>query len=550
MFYLVHAGTSLQVVSETGTLFTTITLPAGVTLVDTLPARFAVLTQQVVVANAVSVNIWIDPTDFSARILGIPAPVDAGVASAGGAGLLTGAYAYVYTFTQKISGVLVNESPPSPMSNTVTLADDELAGTIDVSTEADVTGRRIYRTAAGGTDYFMSIDVDDNTSTSFVDNTTDEALADEPLDTTRGNAPGGTDGSNRLYLLVEWKDYLWGVCSDADQVDNVYYTDLDQIYAWSLFNLFPATPKGADAFGVTGFIPRRDALGVGKRDRLIKITGSSDADFQVLTVYVNVSLISQDSVVVVRDAAYFLGSDGVYRWDDTGVSCISRPKVDPWFTTSLVFDRTQFASAFAGWNPLTNGYRLNLVPTGGSAPTAWVEYAIDTDSWFGPHGTAAFAPSCRALLRADDAVLRPAMGGADGFLYLENQAGGADVDGPLLGTHAIAANVQLRWIAGSEGDLDATHYFGRVVVLARVEAPGTTLTLGGTLGVPPTAGLPTPVLNAVVLPLTADLTQGRQVLGRIGVGNALSLTIAQATVGQQFLVYGLQFLETFVVGIR
>ena len=63
-FYLIHAGSALQKVSTAGALMT-LTLPPGVTLDPTKRARFAILNRQIVVTNAVSENIVVDPTDMA-----------------------------------------------------------------------------------------------------------------------------------------------------------------------------------------------------------------------------------------------------------------------------------------------------------------------------------------------------------------------------------------------------------------------------------------------------------------------------------------------------
>jgi hypothetical protein len=273
----------------------------------------------------------------------------------------------------------------------------------------------------------------------------------------------------------------------------------------------------------------------------------------VLTVYENVGCVASDSIVVIRDIGYFLGYDGVYTWSDDGITCISRQKVDGWFTTDAVFDRTQFSVAKGSWNPLTNCYELALVPIGGSATTLWIAFQIDTGEWLGPHSTQAFTQSCRGLLQSDDAVLRPAVGATDGFIYLQNQAGGQDVDGPTLTKWSIASSFTTRWITGADNDTNQSHYFGRLVLLNRVESAGTQLSITGTLGLPANPDGSVDPGNRAMAPITADLTLGRQVLGRVSDGNgagAVALTFSQATAGQVFLLFGAQILESNTLGIR
>lgn len=552
MFYLVQAGAALKVLTTRGNVYTTIVLPAGVTVDATKRARFVTLLQKVYVFNAVSKNIFIDPATFTAYLLGLLPAAAAGTASAGAAGVLTGDYSYTYTFIQKDGGGnVIDESPPAPVSNVITLAAQKLHGTIAILPAGTWTGRRIYRTASGGSDYFQSIDIDDAVSTTFDDNSTDNELGNLVLDLTVVNAPGGSDGASQLTQVVEWKNYLWAVASQADNVDTLWRSGLNQPWWWSAQATFPASPKGADAFGITALAARRDALGVAKRDKLIKITGSSDQDFQDLTVVEKYGCVAADSIVVVRDTVYWLGSDGVYCWSDAGVQCMTRKRVDPWFAgddegNDVVFDRSQFSKALGGWNPLQDTYELHLVPIGGSDPTAWISIGLSGDLAdpviLGPHLTSAFTPSARGLLRSDDAVFRPAMGGSDGFLYLENQPGSQDVDGPTSTAHAIDAFFTPRLF--HNGDPNMTHFWGRLTTETRVES-------SGTLTVTPTLMHGVDDATAADPPFTIDLTKGRQIqTSPTGVSELLKLKFEQNTAGKRFLLFGFKITPVNEVGIR
>ena len=71
-FTVAVAGTALKLIQTDGTI-TTITLPSGVGIVENEPARFAILGRNVIIANAVSEPIWIDPTG-AARVLSLTPP--------------------------------------------------------------------------------------------------------------------------------------------------------------------------------------------------------------------------------------------------------------------------------------------------------------------------------------------------------------------------------------------------------------------------------------------------------------------------------------------
>lgn len=545
MFYLVQAGSAIYVVSESGNVYQQLTMPAGVTVDATKRARFAVIDQKVVISNAPTVNVWVDPATFNVYKLAIAAPATPLAAAQGAAtGGLAGAYLWKYSFIHTISGVLVNESPLSPaMSGPVTINGTASLTSISVDATAGTptTGRRIYRTAAGGSDYFNTFeDINDNTTTTQSDTDADASLDLLPADPTVTNAASGSDGVSQMTLLVEHKDILFGVGSQPALVDTLQYTNAKQMYAWSGNNQIPAPPSGADAFGVTGMASRRDGLCVFKRARLLKLIGSSNADFAIEVIMERVGCLAADSLVIINDTLYWLGADGVYSWDDNDtISCVSREQVDPWFTTDTYFDRSQFPSAWGNWNPVTNCYELSMVPAGGSGLTAWVAFELTSSKWFGPHLTGALTPTGRQLLRTEGGIWRPMMGGSDGYLYAQNSDGADDISG--AGIHAAVVS---SWAVTpmANGDPTLTHYWGEVHATYREENAGITLTLTPTVG---------DLQTASTFTITIPLSNGtRTRLRRIGVGALCSLQFDQNALGARFLIYGLDITPVALVGRR
>ena len=536
MMYLAHAGTSLQIIKSDGTIVT-LTLPTGVTLSGSFRAKTGVLGQHVVIVNAPSENLWLDTQDNTLRRLSAIPPLGSPDLSAGAATGLTGAYRVKVSFGVKNDdGTLLMETPLSPQSASVTLANTKLTiSNIPISTSTDINCRRIYRTAAGGTVFFHAYDIDDNFTTTMTEALDDDSLSRLPEDPDLGNPAGAIPGE-RLTNIVSWKSRLWAVPARFDLRDHVIFTAADQHYAWPEENDFPAYPAGEDLFGVTGMLPRRDSLGILKRNRLLKIVGSSEADFEMIVVVEQQGCIAQESCVVIRDEGYWLAADGVYKWSDEGVVCITKKNVDPWFTSDTYFNRTYFPNAIGGYNPITNAYELGLPAVGSSVIDRWVSYHIDKDEWLGPHLTSALTPTSRALLISDANELRPSMGASDGYIYLENQTGSQDVGAT---TTAIDAKIQTKY--HSFGAPDVEHFFGHLSLLSRIESAGTTLTITPYVGRLDAAAGTT---------LTADLTLGRERMGILGVGALCSLEFRQNTAGKRFLMYGYEIDPVFEVGKR
>lgn len=524
-FTIVAAGTSLQIVYTDGTIATG-TLPAGVVVSASRRGRFAVIERNVVCVWAPSRPVWIDG-EGAIRPLSLTPPGNAPTLAAGSAGSLTGDYKAKVSFLVKDDfGNVLMESELSEASDAVTVSADMIDySNIPVSLDSVVTGRRIYRTADGPTDtYFHAFDIDDNTSTTFSDDTTDEATSLVPAPTDLGAAP------INIELIREWKGRLWG--KNPLNVDTLYGSASGKFYAWPSGVQFVVRPIGRDRFGITGMIPRRDELGIGRRDMLWKLTGDSEEDFALVKVVEGKGIYSDDSVAVVRDVGYFLADDGVYAWDSDGVRSISDEKVKPWFTTDTYFNRAQFPNAFARYNPATHAYELFLAAAGGSTINRWVSYSIADGKWTGPHKTDELTPSSAGLIYDSNELLVPAVGSSSGYVYQTTP--GTLRDGAAT---AIALDVVTNFHGAKEPDY--TRYWGELSILTKIQA-------GGTLTITPTVGRLGSSSGAAI---SHDMTLGRQRLRRLGIGALCRLQFTNSELNQAVELYGYE-IPNHVIGRR
>jgi hypothetical protein len=461
-FYLVHAGTKLYRVDTNGAA-EELALPAGVTISDERRARFGILKRTVVMVNAPSINLQIDPT-LVIRPLVMPAPLTAPTVAAGAAGSLTGRYRYRVTFLTLDGTKVISESEPSPFSDEVDVTTKRIDLTnLPVSPASMVNGRRIYRTTSGAdAAYFFVATISNNTGTSYTDNTEDAGLGDL-LNSDLGT-PYGTTDANRLENIVAWKDRLWA-CS-TEFPDRIHFSGNLLPYAWNQANYVTAKPEGEDLEGVTGFAPRRDELGIGKRRSLWKVIGTAPSNFQMIRVSNEVGIWAADSVAIIRDEAYFLGEDGVYKWGPGGMTPLSRDKVHPWFTRDNEFNRAEFPRAFGKYNQRYDCYELHLCSAGGTKHDRWVAYDLRRGIWLGPHVTSAFEEAtCAAVLEDADNLVVPVQGTADGYLYKQNQ--------PAFNDHGSA----IAFVALSKkhhaDNPDREKYWGELSVHTKEESQGT-----------------------------------------------------------------------------
>ncbi len=109
--------------------------------------------------------------------LGAPA---APTAAIGSAGILTGAYYYAVTFVvlrKTDMTTVLGETFAGTASGTVSPSSQQVNLTaIPTSTNPRCNARRIYRTAAGGSQLKLVTTIADNTSTAYTDNLADASL--------------------------------------------------------------------------------------------------------------------------------------------------------------------------------------------------------------------------------------------------------------------------------------------------------------------------------------------------------------------------------------
>lgn len=530
-FLLTQAGSTLYKVDLSSGVATALTLPTGVTLSTTRKPKFALLNQWVAMVNSPTRNLLIDPEGVVTPLTP-QAPANMSRVSPGSGTGLTGDYMYAMSFVVKNSdGDLLAESPVSPPSVAVTLSNDDVALTqIPLSTEAHVTGRRIYRTLTGGSAsvMFHLFDIDDNTTESINDNAPDATLTLLPSLSSILVSPPGTMAGIRLKNIVQWKSRFWGAADDPSLADFVYACETNKVYAWP--NTLVAYPTGQSVNGVIAFATRKNQLGILKNGGVWAVSAATNSTG---VTFGNISLnqiddgtkgcMAEDSVVSRGDTAFWLGSNAVYMWDDRGVNDISSAKVKTWFQSDTYFNRTRFQYAFAKWNEVTSCYELHLAAAGDSTENRWVSYNPETGAWFGPHRTGALTPTHGFWLRDVNNLPLVITGGSDGVLYTGNSSNKRDG-----AATAIDMDCYGPWHVGDSPD--RTHTWLQLSLLSRVEA-------SGTAEVTPIFG--TNVSSAISgTAMTHTLTTGRELLNRIGSGNICRLRIRKNTVNTSLTLYG------------
>jgi hypothetical protein len=263
------------------------------------------------------------------------------------------------------------------------------------------------------------------------------------------------------------------------------------------------------------------------------LAGTDDNNFRLVTLSTSIGVASQETVVVFNDAAYFLASDGVYQWADNGIKCISDETVRSWFATDTYFNRALFAKAFAFIDPNRQAYRLFLVPVDDEDEMAntWVEFDLETQTWWGPHVTNAYEFKSVFEL-AGGAPPQFGMGSEVGEIIVDSDTR-VDADAESITIDALTAPQHI-------GDPPITAYWGELVTEV---APQTS----GFLEVTPTVGeVDTPASTTLV----HEMTEASRRLGRLGVGRFVQLQFTHDTWDEIVELRGYEINPTHAIGRR
>jgi len=243
--------------------------------------------------NGTSTKTWgIDPPN------GVPT-----VGLSAESGYLTvGSYRYVYTFYDANTGT---ESDPSPASASFSVNNNEaiLVSDIQTSDNERVTSRRLYRTLADGGSYYLVATIPDNVTTSFTDRMADSELSVKAT-TDQGVPPigdivvtymniillsGDPNYPNRLYFSIPTK---------PDNFPSSYYVDV-----------------GTSDDRIVNLVKFSNTVFIIKEGGIERLYGTDPDSFISYPTRSDVGTYARWSAAVGTDGIYFLGYDGIYRFN-------------------------------------------------------------------------------------------------------------------------------------------------------------------------------------------------------------------------------------------
>lgn len=234
------------------------------------------------------------------RNWGITSPAAAPTLGTTGTGL-TGSYKAVYTYIRKVGSNVIAESNPSAEPTAQVLANQNLTVAVVASSDAQVKHIRIYRTVAGGADYFYDQEVA-NTTATITSSQADSALGakvEEDNDTPPACGFVSEQSDGRLWLT-----------QNSSFPHYIYFTKRFRPEAVPADNFLEITTPEDAVQCVIPFGGIRIALCKAHKYRII---GTGTTPFIPQECPSKRGTPSWAAAAAGEDGVYFLARDGVFR---------------------------------------------------------------------------------------------------------------------------------------------------------------------------------------------------------------------------------------------
>lgn len=246
---------------------------------------------------------------------GVKPPSNAPDVATTGSGNLNGSYNYIVTFETSTT-----ESNPSPESVDVSPSGEKVELTnIPTSSHNDIKRRIIYRTQDSGSTFFKLKEINDNTTTSYVDNATDSELGIQ-VERDKGVPPESCNITEKYHNTL--------FCAgDPDNVSRLYFSNLLEPENFDALNFIDI--QSGRSTPITAMVSTQDQLLVFKENGMSSVTGTDPSTFSVTDPFQDIGCPGPKAVTVSGGTAYFYdGGKAIYAVSGSDVNKISF-KIEP-----------------------------------------------------------------------------------------------------------------------------------------------------------------------------------------------------------------------------
>lgn len=300
---------------------------------------------------------------------GIVPPAGALTSAAGAAGVLNfPAYQWRVTFGVTAGGVSVQESSPGPSSVALALTNQKGTLTaIPASTDTQVNQRNLYRLDSGGA-YRLVGTINDNTTTTFTDNTADAAVVGQNLILNR-------DVPLPFIATMYHKDYLFGFgypSANPSTSSDALWSNATEPWGFNIATQFlPVSENLGNDVAVASL--SLSALGFLIKQRTAHaVFGDSSNDFYIQKLF-DIGCIAPKSAIVAQGVAFWLSGEGVFAFDGSSAPQYLSAKIKSYLEANLA------ALATAVGSYKDRCYYLSF--PNASVPVTWQYDTIRQEWW-------------------------------------------------------------------------------------------------------------------------------------------------------------------------
>lgn len=314
----------------------------------------------------------------SVTLWGIAAPTVAPtVSAAAGGGMTVGTYYYKYTYARYVSGVLVHESNPSPVSASVATSGGNLqvSFTGTAPTDGQVTHLNVYRTlvggASGGVSFFFdqSITLPTVTATSSNTDTQLGTLVEtdnDPPPSTGLNAIAGPGAFNVIFVAAG---------------NTVYYSKPRRPESFPADNY---SQVGVPSQTIMGMVDWGGLMFLLTTTTIYYLQGTDPASFYPVKTQASRGLVSRQGAVATDQGIIYVAYDGIYVFNGQSELKLTGAKVDSLFRGETINDvePINLDALDATWLVYFNSKLMFGYPIAGNTqPTKVLVFDLEEKKW-------------------------------------------------------------------------------------------------------------------------------------------------------------------------
>jgi len=265
----------------------------------------------------------------------IPNPTQAPIGTVGASGNPSDTYTLYYSFYVQFPNGRTYETGLSP-AGTVTVSSQKIEwSNIGISTYAG-TGvtihRKLYRSSDTLIDIYYVATIANNTATTYSDNSSDDTIEANSIETTYGMTPTPEGMVDIEYYLGR----VFGIKGSC-----VYPSEPYLPFTFDLANELQVSPQGIDLVAVISW---GDQLYLASAEKWYRLQGSTSATWSIRNTFAESGVRNRRSVCATRYGIISQWHDGIYIFDGSVTKCITKDHILSSVFTGMTSPKNAYSS--------------------------------------------------------------------------------------------------------------------------------------------------------------------------------------------------------------